>query len=117
MLYCINMIKNETNTKKLTYSIRIGNAPHIFIGIAGIDEDEMEKYKASIEKKAYSAMLRGERIVRQSGAEEWINHEEIHPYQWHKDGNRVLNQPIHFYKDPDGKITKVAMKKVWRKVL
>lgn len=91
-----------------TTTIRCGDTLHVLVASTQADLDSLVASKAK-------SLLRanGDAVTLADGRSTWIVDEEIHPSQWHSDGNRVRANRVRCVKSPDGEIARTVEKQVW----
>ena len=91
-----------------TAHIRCGETLHVLV--AG-SEGELARLVEATAKRLLRA--NGDTVRFPGGESAWIVDEEIHPAQWHSDGNRVRAWRVRYDKGRDGTVTQTVLRTVW----
>jgi hypothetical protein len=94
--------------KIFTTPIRCGDTLHV---IAAATAEELAALSASTARRLLKP--NGHAVTLGGGESRWIIDEEIHPAQWHADGNRVRARRIQYVRDAIGGLTTSVLKTVW----
>jgi hypothetical protein len=89
-------------------TIRCGDTLHVLVAATQAELASLSSSKAK-------SLLRanGDAVTLADGRSTWIVDEEIHPSQWHSDGNRVRANRVLCEKSPDGEIARTVERRVW----
>jgi hypothetical protein len=92
----------------LTTTIRCGDTLHV---LAAATAEELAGLAVSTAKRLLKP--NGHAVTLACGESSWIIDEEIHPAEWHADGNRLLARRVRYDKAADGSLTTSILKTVW----
>lgn len=89
-------------------TLRCGDTLHVLVAASQAELDALVASKAR-------GLLRanGAAVTFADGRSTWINDEEIHPTQWHQDGNRVRGRRVRYEKTATGEVARTVERTVW----
>ena len=91
-----------------TTTIRCGETLHVLVAATSAELSRLADKTATRLLKA-----NGHAVTLASGESTWVVDEEIHPTQWHADGNRVRARRVRYVRGTDGSVTTTVLKTVW----
>lgn len=89
-------------------TLRCGDTLHVLVAASQAELDALVASKAK-------GLLRanGAAVTFADGRSVWINDEELHPAQWHQDGNRVRANRVRHEKKATGEVVSTVERRVW----
>jgi len=91
-----------------TTTLRVGDTLHV---LAAGSPDELRH----LVRTMFDRLVKpnGHAVVDADGRAVHVIDEEIHPTQWHTDGNRVRARRVRYERKPDGSTTSSVVRTVW----
>lgn len=91
-----------------TTTLRCGDTLHVLVAATA---DDLSRLADATAKRLIKP--NGDAVVTANGCSSHIIDEEIQPYVWHADGNRVRANRVRYERDAVGNTTRTVLRQVW----